>query len=77
MRPSRNKPGGRAGGNLADHHGLDGADDDLAAVSGSYLVRWSNGAIFVQLTMTGPTSFEGTAVFRLLFTDGPRVGRTT
>src|SRR5919198_3345984 len=43
-------------------------------LSGGYLAQWTNGGIFVQLTMTGPDSFEGTAVFRLLFKDGPKGG---
>jgi hypothetical protein len=43
-------------------------------LSGGYLAQWTNGAIFVQLTTTGPATFEGTAVFRLLSKDGPGSG---
>jgi hypothetical protein len=44
----------------------------ISQLSGGYLATFRNGAIFVQLTMTGRSRiFEGSAIMRFLLKDGP------
>jgi hypothetical protein len=44
-------------------------------LSGSYLAKWSIGGMLLRLTMTGPNTVEGLAVYRFLFDDGPSQGQ--
>jgi hypothetical protein len=44
-------------------------------LSGGYLAKWSIGGMLLRLTMTGPTTVEGLAVYRFLFDDGPSQGQ--
>jgi hypothetical protein len=43
-------------------------------LSGGYLAKWSIGGMLLRLTMTGPKTVEGLAVYRFLFDDGPSHG---
>jgi hypothetical protein len=43
-------------------------------LSGGYLAKWPIGGIFLRLTMTGPNTTEGLAVYRFVFDDGPSRG---
>ena len=43
-------------------------------LSGSYLAKWSIGGMLLRLTMAGPNTVEGLAVYRFLFDDGPSHG---
>ncbi len=44
-------------------------------LSGGYLAKWSIGGMLLRLTMTGPNTVEGLAVYRFLFDDGPSQGQ--
>src|SRR5215207_3740329 len=44
-------------------------------LSGGYLAKWSIGGMLLRLTMTGPNTVEGVAVYRFLFADGPSHGQ--
>jgi hypothetical protein len=37
---------------------------------GGYLARWTNGGIFLQITMTTATAFEGSVTLHLEYDDG-------
>ena len=43
-------------------------------LSGGYLAKWSIGGMLLRLTMTGPNTIEGLAIYRFLFDDGPSHG---
>jgi hypothetical protein len=43
-------------------------------LSGGYLAKWSIGGMLLRLTLTGPYTVEGVAIYRFLFGDGPSNG---